>query len=135
VPDPDLPVRLTAFKFLDAQRQLHPDGLPRATLQQGFAFNGDRVPLLGPQGIFKPRVCELPISITTVPITEGETRPYDDTFGEDGLLRYRYRGTDPGHWENVGLRTAMQRQTPLIYFHGIVPGRYEAAYPISSVDS
>jgi hypothetical protein len=36
-------------------------------------------------------------------------------FTEDGFLRYRYRGSDPHHHDNVGLRTAMQRQTPLIY--------------------
>jgi hypothetical protein len=29
------------------------------------------------------------------------------------------------HRDNVGLRTAMQRQTPLIYLHGIVQGLYE----------
>ena len=45
---------------------------------------------MGPQGIFKPRVLrDIPLSITTVAVVEGETRPYDDAFGEDGLLRYR----------------------------------------------
>jgi putative restriction endonuclease len=86
---------------------------------------------MGPQGIFKPRILrEIPISITTVAIVEGETRPYDDAFGEDGLLRYRYRGNDPRHHENVGLRLAMQRRVPLIYFHGIVPGVYVAEWPV-----
>jgi putative restriction endonuclease len=72
----------------------------------------------------------MPLSITTVPVVEGEERPYEDVLGADGLLRYRYRGTDPNHHENVGLRLAMQRQVPLIYFHGIEPGLYEAAWPI-----
>jgi putative restriction endonuclease len=72
----------------------------------------------------------MPLSITTVAVVEGETRPYDDAFGEDGLLRYRYRGTDPQHHENVGLRLAMQRRSPLIYFHGIVPGQYLAEWPV-----
>jgi putative restriction endonuclease len=30
----------------------------------------------------------------------------------------------------VGLREAMRRQTPLIYCHGIVPGRYLVTYPV-----
>jgi hypothetical protein len=34
----------------------------------------------------------------------------------------------------VGLRLAMPRQTPLIYLHGIVPGLYEAAWPVFVVD-
>ena len=53
------------------------------------------MPLIGPQGIFKPALlAEMPISITTVPVREGEARPYDDGVGPDGFLRYRYRGTD-----------------------------------------
>jgi len=89
------------------------------------------VPLLGPQGIFKPLILpEVPLSITTVPIVEGRERPYNDSIDEGGLLKYRYRGTDPRHRDNVGLRLAMSRRTPLVYFHGIVPGLYEAAWPI-----
>lgn len=51
-------------------------------------------------------------------------------IGTDGLLRYRYRGTNIAHHENVGLREAGRRATPLIYFHGIAPGRYVADYPV-----
>jgi len=45
-------------------------------------------------------------------------------------LRYRYRGTDPHHRENVGLREAMRRGVPLIYFYGVIPGRYAAEWPV-----
>lgn len=131
--DPHALVRLAAFKFLEEQTRLAGDdrALPRALLVAGFTFDGQRVPLMGPQGIFKPRVIrEIPLSITTVPVVEGEDRPYDDAFGDDGLLRYRYRGTDPGHHENVGLRLAMQRHIPLIYFHGVVPGLYVPEWPV-----
>ena len=62
--------------------------------------------------------------------TEGQPRPYDDAFGVDGLLRYRYRGTDPNHHDNRGLRQAKRQRLPLIYFHGIVEGKYEADYPV-----
>lgn len=129
----DTQVRLAAFSFLEEQQRLAgEDGaLPRKVLAEGFVYEGQRVPLLGPQGIFKPRVLrEIPLSITTVAVVEGEARPYDDAIGDDGLLRYRYRGTDPRHHENVGLRLAMERHVPLIYFHGIVPGLYVAAWPV-----
>lgn len=129
----DADVRLAAFRFLEDQRRLAADEgvLTRKILEQGFTYEGQRVPLVGPQGIFKPRLLRaIPLSITTVPVVEGETRPYDDAFGEDGLLRYRYRGTDPRHHENVGLRLAMERKVPLIYFHGVVPGLYVAEWPV-----
>ena len=129
----DAQIRLAAFRFLEEQQRLAGDEgvLPRKVLAEGFVYEGQRVPLMGPQGIFKPRVLrDIPLSITTVAVVEGETRPYDDAFGEDGLLRYRYRGTDPRHHENVGLRLAMERRVPLIYFHGIVPSLYVAEWPI-----
>jgi putative restriction endonuclease len=100
-------------------------------LERGFHFEGVRVPLLGPPGIFKPSILpEMPLSLTTVPIVEGRPRPYEDRFSTNGLLTYSYRGTDPQHRDNVGLRLAMVRESPLIYFHGIVPGLYEAAWPV-----
>ena len=129
----DQAVRLAAFRFLEEQVRLSGEegAIRRSVLERGFVLDGERVPLLGPQGIFKPRVLEaIPLSITTVPVVEGESRPYDDAFGPEGLLRYRYRGTDPRHHENRGLRLAMQHQVPLVYFHGIVPGLYAAEWPV-----
>jgi len=107
---------LAAFAFLDARTRHHGDVLPRELLAEGFLFDDQRVPLLGPQGIFKPKVMlELPLSITTVPIVEGRDRPYADELSPDNLLSYRYRGTDPGRRDNVALRLAMQRQAPLVF--------------------
>jgi putative restriction endonuclease len=126
-------VRLAAFKFLD-ELQRGPDGdlLSRVALLRGFQLDGHRIGLVSPQqGIFKPAVLkDVPLSILTAPVRENEARPYEDAIGADGLLEYRYRGKDPGHRDNVGLRLAMQRRTPLIYFLGIVPGKYVAAYPV-----
>jgi putative restriction endonuclease len=129
----DRAVRLAAFRFLEEQVRLSGEegAIRRSVLARGFVLDGERVPLLGPQGILKPRVLDaIPLSITTVPVVQGEARPYDDAFGPDGLLRYRYRGTDPSHHENRGLRLAMQHQVPLVYFHGIVPGLYAAEWPV-----
>jgi putative restriction endonuclease len=122
----DQRVRVAAFDWLTNQIKVHGDVIPRPVLAKGFEFAGKRVPLLGPQGIFKPQLLpEIPLSITTVP-----SGPYDDSFGDDGFLLYRYRGTNPHHRDNAGLRKAMFKGTPLIYLHGIVPGRYLAIWPV-----
>ena len=123
--DHDTRVRSAAFDWLTRQVSIHGDVLPRATLVQGFEFDGRRVPVIGPQGIFKPRLMQVPLSTTTAP-----KGPYDDAIGSDNLLRYRYRGTDPAHRDNVGLRFAMRNSLPLVYLHGIVPGRYLAMWPV-----
>jgi putative restriction endonuclease len=129
----DALVRTRAFAFLDELSLQRGQAFPRALLEQGFPFEGQRVPLVGPQGIFKPAVLPrslgIPLSITTVPPVEGKPRPYEDSVDESGLIRYRYRGTDPQHHENAGLRKAMWKRTPLIYFFGLMEGRYAAAWP------
>ena len=121
----DQRARLAAFQWLRAHMDVHGEVLPRSLLAEGFTLDGIRVPLLGPQGIFKPRVCELPLSITTAP-----RGPYDDAWSPAGLLRYAYRGTDPAHPDNRGLRLAMERQAPLVYFFGLEPGQYVASFPV-----
>lgn len=122
----DARVRTAAFEWLADRVARQGDVLPRSVLAGGFLLDGARFPLVGPQGIFKPQVLRgAPLSITTAP-----AGPYDDSFGPDGFLRYRYRGTDPQHSDNRGLRLAMERRLPLIYFHGIVPGKYLAAWPV-----
>jgi putative restriction endonuclease len=121
----DLAIRLAAFRWLTQAVEAHGDVIPRTTLQQGFEYEGERVPLVAPQGIFKPRLMDYPLSISTT--LQG---PYHDTFGPDGLLAYKYRGTDPSHPDNQGLRRAMALQLPLVYLHGIVPGKYLAVWPV-----
>jgi putative restriction endonuclease len=120
----DLRVRLAAFEWLSEQVEAHGDVLARSMLAQGLVFDGQRVPLLGPQGIFKPRVCAYPLSITTIP--DG---PYADRM-EGPYLRYSYRGTDPRHPDNVGLREAMSGRVPLVLFVRVAPGRYLAHHPV-----
>jgi putative restriction endonuclease len=50
--------------------------------------------------------------------------------GPDGLIRYKYRGTDPDHSENRALRAAMDRKLPLIWFFGVGPGAYLPTFPV-----
>ena len=95
--DLDHRVRLAASAFLADQTCIHGEVVPYKVLLDGFTFDGRRVPLLGPQGIFKPAVLpELPLSITTAPVVEGKARPYEDEVDRDGLIIYRYRGADLG---------------------------------------
>jgi putative restriction endonuclease len=95
-----------------------------------FELDGRRVPLVGPSGIWKPAACELPLSITTI-----VSGPYDDSYDrEAGTLRYAYRGIDPHHRDNRGLRRAMAERVPLVYFHAVEPGSYVAAYPVFVVE-
>jgi putative restriction endonuclease len=130
MPGDDAAVRAAAFLFLDQVRQVHRDGVPRDVLVKGFEFQGRRVPLMGPKGIFKPAVLhDAPLSITTIPPSDRKPAPYDDTLADGDLLHYRYRGTDPSHPDNAGLRRAWQQQIPLIYFFGLVEGRYLPVYP------
>ncbi len=121
----DARCRTAAFEALEELLSVHGDVLPRSALVEGFTLDGRRVPFMGPQGIFKPAVMALPLSITTVP-----SGPYDDGFDRSGVLHYRYRGTDPFHPDNAGLRFAMEKRLPLVYFHRVVPGKYVGAWPV-----
>lgn len=122
-------IRMAAFKWLEEQTMFE-DILSWTTLQQGFSYQGQRITLVGPQGIWKPRAFKtMPISITTSP-----NSPYSDGLTDDGLLHYKYRGTDPFHPDNVGLRQAMVEQVPLIYFHGIGVNKYLAAWPVFIIE-
>jgi putative restriction endonuclease len=125
----DTEVRLHAFRFIEMQSQLYPNAIPWSVLLSGFDFEGRRVPLVSQQGIFRPAVCRLPLSIRTAPIVEGRERPYDDAVAGD-LLVYRYRGTDRAHRENEGLRVAMRERVPLIYLFGVATGLYVPACPV-----
>jgi putative restriction endonuclease len=124
--DLDAAVRLSAFEWLKEQQTIHGDILPRQILAEGFIFEGERIPLIAPQGIFKPRYLDIPLSITTAP-----NGPYADTFHpNERYLFYKYRGSDTSHRDNVGLRRAMTEGKPLVYFYGLSPGRYAITWPV-----
>ncbi len=118
-------IRLAAFDWLREQKMIHGDTLPRKLLEQGITYHGNRITLLGARGIWKPKVMKLPLSITTVP-----NSLYDDGAFSDGSWQYKYRGTDPYHPDNVGLREVMRQKKPLIYFFGVIPGVYVPQWPV-----
>jgi len=123
----DSVVRMAAFDWLREQVDRRGEVFSRADLLAGFTLQDKRVPLVAPQqGIYNPKgVLDAPLSITTTPKS-----PYSDSFRPDGLLLYSYRGTDPEHSDNRGLRHAMLRRLPLVYFHGLLPGKYLATWPV-----
>jgi putative restriction endonuclease len=120
----DLLVREAAFAWLAEQVALHGDVLEWSLLSRGFDCAGRRVPLVSQQGIFKPALCELPLSIRTSPGS-----PYKDRLVADHFI-YSYRGTDRTHRDNQGLLELMRTRTPLIYFLGVEEGRYLATWPV-----
>ena len=120
----DQEIRLAVFGWLTQQRDLFGETLSRTSLES-FSYRGQRIPLVGPSGIWKPAACELPLSVTTT-----FRGPYPDTYDASGqTVRYSYRGNDPQHRDNRGLRQAMVDRVPLVYFYAIEPGVYAAAYP------
>ena len=96
-----------------------------------FSFAGERVPLMDRQrGIRKPAGFEAALAIRTTFTPPGQVPPYADLVGGDGLQRYKYRGDDPHHSENVALRRAHASGKPLIWFVGVASGWYEPIYPV-----
>ena len=118
-------IRLAAFNWLRTQREIHGDILSRKTLENGFEFQGERITLVGPSGIWKPRQFQIkPLSITTT-----YNSKYEDKVASDVFFTYKYRGSDTTHRDNVGLKLVMETKTPLIYFVGLLPDRYVANFP------
>lgn len=125
---PEAAARMAVFAWLENLQLRFGDVVPRIELDKGVPFaqaTRGVIRVIGPQGIFKPKDFQFPLSITTSPES-----PYRDAFAPDGYLSYKYRGTDPNHPDNVGLRQAATRNIPLVYFHGILPGRYLATWPV-----
>ncbi|MFU8842492.1 MAG: HNH endonuclease [Bacteroidales bacterium] len=123
----DTQIRLEVFNWLQKQIGIYNEVLPWEVLSYGFKYNNERVPLIGPQGIWKPQILmNYPLSITTSP-----NSPYDDKFSDDGhFLSYKYRGTNPNHRDNIMMKHAMQNQIPLIYFIGLRKGWYFTVFPV-----
>jgi putative restriction endonuclease len=129
-PDYDELVRSSALAFLRVV-QLRTGGPVKNADVATFEVGGVRIPLMDPQrGIRKPRMLDAALSFRTVFAASPDERPYRDERGEDGYQRYKSRGTDPDHPENVALRRARQSRLPLIWFQGIAPGLYLPVFPV-----
>lgn len=115
----DLAFRESVFVWLRT-RMLTAEGLTREQLSE-FEYNGRRHRLVGTQtGIWRVKdYSDGAISILTAFSQNEAKRPYDDSVGADGMLRYKWRGIDRMFPDNVWLRTAMERHLPMVWFTGI----------------
>lgn len=137
----DSELRAAAFEQV-RRLQVTRDQITAEDLKVGFFWNGTRYPLINPQrGIFKPQQMELLLSIRTVFPRAGNRIWYDDQrqvhqqiYSGEETVDYAFMGTDPKAAENRWLRAAMEQRTPIIYFLGTAPGRYEALQPAFIVD-
>ena len=113
------------------QRQAEGQDTVRYDELAEFRMGDTRIPLMDRQrGIRKPANLEAALSFRTTYTPPNQVPPYQDAEGSDGLLRYKYRGEDPQHPENIALRRAFEKRLPLIWFVGIASGVYEAVYPV-----
>jgi putative restriction endonuclease len=123
-------IRAAAFRWIRLQALAFGGTVPWKLLAQGFDFQGERITLVGASGIWKPKQFDLmPISITST-----QDSKYEDSFNPEELLVYSYRGTDPNHRDNQGLRETMRTRTPLIYFFGVGAGRYLPVWPVIIIE-
>jgi putative restriction endonuclease len=133
---PDAVMRTAAFEHVRGLRDAHGE-LTSTQLAAGFPFRGERVPLVNPQrGIFKPQRMTNLLSIRTVFPAKGRKVWYDDQteahkqiFASDETVDYAFMGTDPNAADNRWLREAFETRTPIIYFLGTAPGRYQPMLP------
>ena len=132
----DTAMRAAAFAQVRWLSEVH-DHLTAVDLKPGFVFSGERIPLINPQrGIFKPRQMRYLLSIKTVYPRPGGKVWYDDQrqvhrqiFQGDETIDYAFMGHDSDAADNRWLREALENRTPVIYFLGIAPGRYQAVFP------
>lgn len=126
----DALVRDAMFRHLDALVASSPDGSLRSADINSFSFQGRPLRLIVQTGIWKPAGLTAALTVRTAYTPPNRPPPYEDLIGDDGLVRYLYRGTDPEHSDNRALRQAMIRGLPLAYFMGVASGIYVAEYPV-----
>lgn len=131
--DLDARMRSAMFAHLDRVSTMHPDGVPSDVINS-FTFEGQPLRLIVQPGIRKPAHLSAALTIRTTYTRPRAEAPYDDEVGADGNLRYKWRGTDAGHADNLALREAMGRRLPLAYFYPVARGVYQAIYPVFLVD-
>jgi putative restriction endonuclease len=128
--DYDTRFRQAAFAWLKARS---PEDRPVVSRQElsDFAFEGERIALIDQnRGIRRPATLRGAISLLTTYSPNEAAAPYSDALGSDGLLRYKYRGTNPDQPDNRAARLSRDERLPMIWFYGIAPGVYLATFPV-----
>lgn len=122
-------LRAAMFEHLNRLTVQHPEGIPSSLINE-FSYASRAIRLIVQPGIWKPRHLDAALTIRTTFAGSASDMPYKDGIGPDGLLRYKWRGTDPNHADNRSLREAMRTEVPLAYFVGVARGVYEAIHPV-----
>lgn len=123
-------VRAAALATVRQLRDQYGGRIPRTALMDGVTIQGTKIPIWNHmKGIFKPEA--LGRDGATLSIQTSVNSPYDDVHDADvGSIAYKYRGNDPMHRDNVGLRRAMERRLPIIYLVAVDPGVYDVIAPV-----
>lgn len=129
----DQQVRLAMFEHLDRLVAASPEGTVTWADANTFQFRGRAMPLMAQTGIWKPAILDAALTIRTAFTPPDREPPYLDSFGDDGYLRYKYRGHDPNHADNRALRVAMTSGAELVYFVAVARGVYLPRWPVSIV--
>lgn len=121
----DARLRAEAMAWLTVRTQDGARPISREELGD-FTFDGAPFRLIPTMtGIWKPAALSAALTIVS-----NENSPYADGTGADGLPRYNWRGIDPQHADNRGLRVAMLRQVPLIWLFGVGQTYYQPVFPV-----
>ena len=120
-------LRMSCFLWLEVLRARFGDDIPyRGGLDEGFPFEGQRVPYLSPQkGIFRAAAQSGPAALS---VNTSSKSPYADEETDLGFL-YAYRAGAVDQPDNRALRAAHELGVPLVYFIATRPGWYRALYP------
>jgi putative restriction endonuclease len=127
--DDDDRLRASAFAFLSHLAANTGGAVSWHDLQR-FEFDGRRIPLVGQTGIRKVRGYDAALTILTTYRLRPEDRPYEDDIGADNYPRYKWRGTDAEHADNLALRRAMELGKPLAWLEGVETGVYLVHFPV-----
>ena len=98
-----------------------------------FAYLGEPFRLIEAQkGIWLPGGFDYALSIRTAFTRIGDTPPYEDEIGSDGLIKYAWEKGGRDSRGNVALRNAMHDRVPVIWFIGVgmSPARYQVVAPV-----
>jgi putative restriction endonuclease len=117
-------IGIAAAARVEELRRVFGDVIPRTQLLKGVEYAGRQLPLISQQGIVKPKGMDIALSITT-----SAKNPYADEIDVDGYIVYHYQGDNPQRYDNVAVRRAWLEGVPLIYFHAVSAGQYQAFWP------
>ncbi len=130
--------RATVFDVLRRRQDTFGEVLPVDALREPVVVDGESVAIFNLySGIHRPRQLGAALAVNTTPSKPHTPARYDDRFGSDGMFLYSYRdpstlthrGHAAAHADNEAVRQAMRLALPIVYYYGVVQGRYRPFYP------